>query len=93
MIPELLDHAAVPAETVNWTSSEVVTIEDWCAYLGELTGLEPKLVPSDAAIPSAVADTTRLASLVSPARVPWQEGIRRMVEARNPELLRGAPGG
>ncbi len=88
MIPDLLDHASVPASTVNWTGNEAVSIEDWCAYLSELTGLEAKLEPSDAALPSAVADVTRLESLVGPARVPWKEGIRRMVEARNPELLR-----
>ena len=89
MIPDLLDHASLPATTVNWTGSEAVSIEEWCAWLGELTGLEASLVDSEAAIPSAGADASRLESLVGPATVPWKEGIRRMVEARNPELLRG----
>jgi len=89
MIPDLLDHASLPATTVNWAGSEVMSIEEWCSHLSELTGLEPKLEPSDAALPSAVADTSRLESLVGPARVSWKDGLRRMVEARNPELLRG----
>jgi len=91
MLPDLLDHASVPATTVNWAGSEAVSIEDWCRYMGELTGLEPELVASDAALGSVVADPARMHALVGPTRVPWKEGIRRLVEARNPELLREMP--
>jgi hypothetical protein len=27
--------------------------------------------------------------LIGPATTPWRDGIRRLVEARNPELLKG----
>ena len=35
-----------------------------------------------------VIDVSRLEAKLGPSRVPWRDGIRRMVEARNPELLR-----
>lgn len=86
----LLGAASVPATIVNWAGSEDTCIEDWCARLGELTGLEPKLEPSASALEPLPLDLTRMHALLGPTRVPWREGIRRMVELRAPELLRGA---
>ncbi|MDJ0787172.1 MAG: NAD(P)-dependent oxidoreductase [Myxococcota bacterium] len=88
-IPALLAAARVPALTVNWGGSEVVSIAEWCAWLGELTGLEPKFSESADAFGSLALDTTRLHEHVAPASVSWKEGLRRMIEARSPELLRG----
>lgn len=87
-LPGLLSRAAVPASTYNWTGLETVGIEEWCRYLGELTGLEPKFEVTDRTIRSVVADSSRLARDVGAPRLPWREGMRRMVEARHPELLR-----
>lgn len=86
-VPKLLKAATVPATTVNWGGSEAVSIEDWTAYLGELTGLEPKLEPTEQAFGSLQLDLTRMHGLLGPTRVRWRDGIRRMVKARNPELL------
>ena len=88
MIPGLLRAASVPATIVNWAGQEQVGIEEWCAYLGDLTGLEPRFDVTDKALDSVQVDTTRLLELVGPAKVSWKEGLRRMVEARAPELLR-----
>ena len=88
MIPGLLRAASVPATIVNWAGQEHVSIEDWCAYLGDLTGLDPRFDVTDKALDSVQVDTTRLLELVGPAKVSWEEGLRRMVEARAPELLR-----
>ena len=90
-VPELLALAAVPALTVNWGGSEVVSIEEWCAYLGELTGLKPQLHRTEQTLRSLPLDLTRMHQLLAKTRVHWRDGIRRMVEARNPELLRPAP--
>ena len=91
-IPGLLRAASVPATIVNWAGQEHVAIEEWCAYLGELCGLEPRFDVTDKALDSVQVDTSRLVELVGPAKVGWQEGLRRMVLARAPELLRrGAP--
>ena len=41
MVPGLLAAAATPATTVNWGGDQAVSIEEWCGYLAELTGLGP----------------------------------------------------
>ncbi len=86
-VPKLLAVASVPAVTVNW-GGEPVSIEEWCGYLSELTGLEARFRPTTEAIGSLELDLTRMHELIGPARTPWREGIRRMVASRLPELLR-----
>jgi UDP-glucuronate 4-epimerase len=87
-VPKLLEIATVPATTVNWAGDDVVSIEEWVAYLGELTGLEPKTVQTDQTLAANVMDLTKFHELVGHATVPWKEGIRRMVAARRPDLLK-----
>jgi UDP-glucuronate 4-epimerase len=87
-VPALLGVASVPATVVNWAGADVVSIEEWCAYLGELTGLSPAFDRSDQALESVIADTTRMRSLIGEPKVHWRDGFRRMVAARHPELLR-----
>ena len=36
-----MEVAAVPPIVVNWAGSETVSAEDYCAYMGELVGVEP----------------------------------------------------
>ncbi len=84
----LLGMASVPATIVTWAGSEDTSIEEWCAYLGELTGLEPRFVESETALEPLRLDTSKLQAAVGPSQVHWRDGIRRMVEARNPELLK-----
>ncbi len=87
-LPRMLDAARVPATIVNWAGNETVSVEAWCAYLGELTGLEPKFEHKEDTIASLPLDTTRMHELVGKTNVHWRDGIRRLVEARNPELLK-----
>jgi UDP-glucuronate 4-epimerase len=82
MVPALLAAASVPATVVNWGGEDAVSIEDWCAYLGELTGVEPTFQPTDRTIQSVAVDLTRMHELVGHAKVQWQEGFARMVAAR-----------
>lgn len=88
-LPGLIDAASVPALIVNWCGSEHVSIEEWCTYLGELTGLEPKFAPTVQTLESVMTDDSRMRALVGPAEVPWRQGMREMVETLAPELLRG----
>ncbi len=88
-VPRLLEVADVPATTVNWGGSDAVSIEEWCEYLGELTGLEARFQPSEHALGSLTMDLTRMHQMLGRTRVHWRDGIRRLVEARNPELLLG----
>jgi nucleoside-diphosphate-sugar epimerase len=86
-IPGLLAAASVPARTLNW-GGPTASLEDWCAWLGELTGLEPRFRETTDAFGSLHLDLARLHEHVSPARVDWRDGLRRMLAARSPELLR-----
>jgi UDP-glucuronate 4-epimerase len=86
-VPKLLEVASVPATIVNWAGPEPVSIEDWCLYLGELVGIMPTFAPTTATIESVRVDTTRMDELVGPAEVRWQDGLRRMVEHRRPDLF------
>ena len=87
-LPGLLGAASVPATIVNW-GGEPASIEEWCALLGELTGLEPTFEETPDTIGSVFVDLTRMHELVGDTTVGWRDGIRRMVEARHPELLSG----
>ncbi len=87
MVPGLLRAAAVPATVVNWGGDDAVSIEEWCTHLGALSGIEVTFAPTEATIPSVQIDTTRMHELVGHTEVDWRQGMRRMVEARHPELL------
>jgi len=88
MLPGLVGAAAVPATTVNWGGKDAVSIEEWCTYLGELTGLPTSFSPTIETIDSVQIDLTRMRELVGTPTVNWRDGFRRMVTARHPELLR-----
>ncbi len=86
-IGPLLAAAAVPATVVNWGGDEGVEIETWVRYLGKLVGKEPNIVyQDDGRVISAFQDTTKRLALGCHCEVSWQEGMRRMVAARHPEV-------
>ncbi|MEM0955301.1 MAG: NAD(P)-dependent oxidoreductase [Pseudomonadota bacterium] len=87
-IPLLLAAATTNATVVNFGGSESTSIEDWCAYLTELTGIEPVFKDNPEAFGSLHIDTQRMHDLIGPTQVDWRDGIRRMVTALAPELLR-----
>jgi nucleoside-diphosphate-sugar epimerase len=87
-LPGLLAIASIPATTINWGGCEVVSIEEWSEFFGELTGIEPKLVRTDFALRSVSIDTTKMEQLVGRTTVPWKDGFRQIVEARHPNLLK-----
>lgn len=65
-------------------------MEEWDGYVGELTGLDPTFVQSEAAIEGVRCDTSLLAELLGDVpitTVEWRDGIRRMVETKAPEAL------
>ena len=67
---------------------ETPNIEEWCAWLTELTGLEPVFNETPTAFGSLCIDTTWMHELVGPTRVDWKDGIRRLVQSLAPDLLR-----
>jgi nucleoside-diphosphate-sugar epimerase len=81
MLPRLVAAAAVPATTVNWGGSEAATLEEWCAFLGELAGRPPEFAVAPWAIPSACIDPARMHEIAGPTKVAWRDGFRRLFEA------------
>ena len=53
-----------------------------------LTGLEARFEPTEHTIDSVQIDLTRMHELVGATTVDWKDGMRRMVAARHPELLK-----
>lgn len=87
-IPKLLAAAAVPATTVNWAGDQIVSIQEWCAYIGTLIGREPVFDQSEHALRGNPVDVTRLREIVGgTTTVDWREGIRAMVTKFHPELV------
>lgn len=82
----LLSAASVPATIVNWSGDEPVSVQEYCAYFGELLGVLPTVHVQE--IPGAsrgsVGDHAKRRSLTGPGRVGWKLGFRRMVQDSYP---------
>ena len=87
-LPRLLAAASKEVTTVNFGGSERVSIEQWCAYLGELCGLTPQFTENPLAFGSLCIDTDLMHELIGPTSVDWREGLRRQVAALAPHLLK-----
>jgi len=87
-IPYLLAAASPEVTTMNFGGSQRVSIEDWCGYIGELTGLEPVFQDNPKAFGSLCIDLERMHALIGATSVDWRDGIRRQLENLAPELLR-----
>ncbi len=85
-VEPLLAAASVPATIVNWGGDEPVTIQEWTAEFGRLTGRPAtvEVVEQPGSHPGMVSDPTKRLGLTGPCRVDWREGMRRVVEARSP---------
>jgi nucleoside-diphosphate-sugar epimerase len=84
-----LEVAAVPPVVVNWGGSETVSAEDYCAYMGELVGVQPIFEYTAEAHTPLWPDVTYMHQILGRTKVHWRDGFRRMIEARHPELLKG----
>jgi UDP-glucuronate 4-epimerase len=87
MVPGLIGAAGTPATTVNWGGDQAVSVEEWCGYLSELTGVPARFAPTRDTIDSVQIDLSRMHELVGTTSVDWRDGMRRMVASRHPELL------
>jgi nucleoside-diphosphate-sugar epimerase len=89
----LMAAASVPAFVVNWGGYDGVPVEDMARYIGELVGLEPIFEWDDAsALPNTIVDTARGESIGMTWNVRWRDGVRRMIQARHPEIGLREPG-
>lgn len=81
-----MEVAATPPLVVNWAGSETVSVEEYCAYLGQLVGVEPVFEYTSDAHTPLWPDVTRMHEVLGRTKVPWREGFRKMVAARYPDL-------
>lgn len=87
-IPYLLAAATPEVTTTNFGGSQAVSIEEWCAYLSELSGFEPVFNPNPKAFGALQIDTTRMHELIGETSVDWREGVRSMIQALAPDLIK-----
>jgi nucleoside-diphosphate-sugar epimerase len=85
-VPKLLEVASVPATIVNWGGKDRVSIEQWCEYMGKLTGNEPKFNYTEQTLESVIPDLTKMHDLIGKTQVDWRDGMRRMLETLHPEI-------
>jgi nucleoside-diphosphate-sugar epimerase len=81
-----MEVAATPPIVVNWAGSETVSVEDYCAYMGELVGVEPIFTYTADAHTPLWPDVTYMHEILGATKVSWRDGFRRMIAARHPEL-------
>ena len=86
-----MEVADTPPVVVNWAGSETVSVEDYCTYMGELVGVEPIFTYTPDAHTPLWPDVTYMHEKLGRTKVSWREGLRRMIEARHPEI--GLPQG
>lgn len=86
-IPYLLAAASPSTTTVNLAGQEVVSIEQWCDYIAELTGLTPQFNETDKALGNLTCDTTKMVEIGGPTQVNWKEGIKTMISVMAADAL------
>jgi nucleoside-diphosphate-sugar epimerase len=86
-LPLLLASASTPANVVNWGGDEVVSIEEWCALIGELIDKPVNFEHTDASIPPLILDVGKLNDLGFHSSVGWRDGITRLVQTSRPDLV------
>ena len=82
-----MEVAAVPPIVVNWAGSETVSVEEYCAYMGELVGIEPIFEYTPQVHTPLWPDVTYMHEILGRTKIHWRDGFRKMIEARRP----GAP--
>lgn len=89
----LLGAAGVPATIVNWGGDEPVAAQEWCAYLGELTGRDVNVVVKEVpgGIRGIVLDNTKRLGITGACTVSWREGLRRIVDAASSAIDAAPP--
>lgn len=83
-----LEAGRVPPLVVNWCGDDIVTVEEYCTFMGELIGKEPIFEYTTEAYVSLVPDITLRQEVLGSADVRWQDGCQGLVEACYPELMK-----
>jgi UDP-glucuronate 4-epimerase len=89
-LPALCSIASTTATTLNFGGSQATSIEQWCDWLSELTGLEAHFKETPEAFGSLAIDTTRMHQLIGPTAVDWRSGVHDMLRVLAPDCLQSA---
>lgn len=83
-VEPLLAAASVPATIVNWGGDDVVSVQEWTAYFGELLDIQAEVVTNvvPGSLRGNISDPTKRLSLTGPCKVDWREGFARLVAER-----------
>jgi nucleoside-diphosphate-sugar epimerase len=87
-IPYLLSAATPDTPAINWGGGEVVSIEEWCGLLAEMTGLSATFEPTTATVPAIVPELSKLRATGFTPKIGIAEGLRRQLAAMRPDLLK-----
>ena len=84
-VEALLDAASVPATIVNWAGDETPSVQEWCAFMGEITGRDADVrsIPVEGTTRGSIADVSKRRSITGPCTVSWRDGIRRVLAERH----------
>ncbi len=78
----LLDAASTPATILNWAGDEVVSVQEWAAFMGERLGIDAVVnvreVPGS--LRGSLADVTKRRAATGPCAVTWQAGMAAAVD-------------
>jgi hypothetical protein len=83
-----LEAGRVPPLVVNWCGDDMVSVEEYCTFMGQLIGREPIFNYTTATFRSLVPDTTFMHEVLGHCEVRWQDGCRMLVEQCYPELVK-----
>jgi nucleoside-diphosphate-sugar epimerase len=85
-VEAILSAAAVPASIINWAGDEVVTVQQWSTYFGELAGRSVRFQVDEApgSHRGVAIDVTKRLALTGPCKTNWRDGMRRVYETRYP---------
>jgi nucleoside-diphosphate-sugar epimerase len=84
-IEAMLDAASVDATIVNWAGDEVVTLQEWTAQAGALSGVDPhiEITPIPGALNGNVADITRRRAITGPCRIKFAPAFAELHRQRH----------
>lgn len=86
-VDPLIAAADVRSNTLNWGGDDVVGVQEFMDYMGELTGITPKYNKTDEnPLPQGALDNTKKFKYIGKCKVKWKDGFKRMIRERHPEL-------
>ncbi len=87
----LVEHASVPALTVNLGGDEITSVEEIIRYIESLTGLRMVIDEGELATwQMKIVDPTLRRQLAGPCTVKWKDGLHQILETRFPGSIVGA---